>query len=259
MLRSVKELLGYKLEAADGSLGKVRDFYFDDESWTIRYLVADTRRWLSGRLVLISPGSLGYPKWASRFFPVSLTREQIESSPEISHDQPVSRQQESRLSRYYGWPIYWGAGLTYGAPPMAASALAEAVREEAGTGEEAGQEEGDRHLRSMREVTGYKIQAQDGEIGHVQDFIVDDESWILRYLAVDTRNWLPGGKKVLLSPGWAERIDWGEEKVIVDLKQDTVEQGPEYNPADPVNREVETHLYDYYGRPVYWSQDSRAG
>jgi len=259
MLRSTNELLGYKLEASDGNLGKVRDFYFDDESWTVRYLVADTRRWLPGRLVLISPSSLGHPKWAAHLFPVSLDKEQIENGPPISQDQPVSRQQESKLSRYYGWPIYWGAGLSYGAPPMAPAAIAKLAEEGAEAEEKDEQDDGDQHLRSVREVTGYKIKAQDGEIGHVEDFIVDDESWILRYLVVDTRNWLPGGKKVMLSPGWAERVDWKREKVVVDLKGDTVERGPEYNPANPVNREVETRLYDYYGRPVYWSDGRRVG
>jgi hypothetical protein len=138
---------------------------------------------------------------------------------------------------------------------MAAVALSKAAKTE----DKTYKEEGDQHLRSIREVTGYRIKARDGEIGHVEDFVVDDESWIMRYLVVDTRNWLPGGKKVLLSPGWAERIDWGREEVSVDLKRGTVEQGPEYHPADAVNREVDTRLYDYYGRPVYWKQGDRAG
>ena len=259
MLRGVKELLGYKLKAADGNLGKVRDFYFDDESWTVRYLVADTKRWLPGRLVLISPKSLGRPKWAAHLFPVSLDKKQIEHGPAISQDQPVSRQQESRLSRYYGWSIYWGASLSYGAPPMAPAALAMLDDEGAEDEKEGGQDGGDQHLRSVREVTGYKIQAKDGEIGRVEDFIVDDDNWILRYLVVNTRNWMPGGRKVVLSPGWAQRVEWESERVVLDLKRETIERAPEYNPGDPVNREVETRLYDYYGRPVYWSQDRRMG
>ncbi|MEJ2285807.1 MAG: PRC-barrel domain-containing protein [Desulfobacterales bacterium] len=107
------------------------------------------------------------------------------------------------------------------------------------------------HPRSTREVSGYLIQAADGEIGHVEDFIVDDDTWRLRYIVVDTRNWLPG-RKVLISTQWTTAIDWAEEKFWIDLSTDRIKNSPEYDPAEPINRENEAKLYDYYGRPVYW-------
>lgn len=200
MLRSSKDLRGYTLHATDGDIGTVADFYFDDARWTVRYLVADTGGWLSGRQVLISPLALGAADWQERRLHTTLTREQVEHSPGSDTDQPVSRQHESELARYYRWPYYWGAaeawgGYTYPYELMAATAAAEADRQEP----PAEEEHGDPHLQSVREVTGYRIGARDGAIGHVEDFIVDDQSWAIRYLVVDTRDWLPG-KRVLIAP-----------------------------------------------------------
>lgn len=244
MLRSMKELRGYKIRAKDGDIGKVVEFYFDDKGWTIRYLVADTGNWLPGRQVLIAPAAFhGQPDWKSETFPVILTKEMIKESPHISTDRPVSRQKELKLNRYYGWPIYWSLnpeGIPVGELPVAESGIPPTE-----------EPEGDSHLRSSREVIGYHIQAKDGEIGHVDDFIVDDENWIIRYMIVDTRNWLPG-KKVLVSPHWIEEVNWAEAKVHVDLTREKIKDSPEYDPAASVNREYEEILYDYYGRPKYW-------
>lgn len=240
MLRSIKSLRGYILRATDGDVGKVREFYFDDRFWTVRYLVADTGRWLVDRLVLLSPASLGDPDWERNLFPVNLTKDQVEKSPLISADEPVSRQMEVDLHGYYGWPPYWHAA------PYIAAAQASAQR----------REKGDPHLRSTREVIGYHIRATDGEIGHVDDFVVDDKAWAIRYMVVDTRNWLPG-KKVLVAPQWTMDVDWAGRRVNVDLTKDTIENGPEFDPSQPVNREYEVRLYDYYGRPHYWTRVQR--
>ena len=237
MLRTVKSLRGYKLHAIDGDVGKVREFYFDDHLWTVRYLVADTGNWLVDRLVLLSPASLGNPEWERQVFPVNLTMDQVEESPRISADEPVSRRMEVDLHGYYGWSPYW-----YGAAYIAA---AQAHSQE--------EDKGDPHLRSTREVIGYHIHARDGEIGHVDDFVVDDESWDVRYMVVDTRNWLPG-KKVLVAPQWAASVDWAGRQVSVDLAKDAIENGPAFDPTLPVNREYEVRLYDYYGRPHYWTR-----
>jgi hypothetical protein len=237
MLRTIKDLRGYTIRATDGDVGKVREFYFDDRFWTIRYLVADTGNWLVDRLVLLSPVSLGDPDWEERVFPVSLTREQVEGSPRISTDRPVSRQMEIDLHGYYGWPPYWHA--------PAYIAAAQTIASEERTG--------DPHLRSTREVIGYRIQATDGEMGHVDDFIVEDDIWILRYLVVGTGNWLPG-KRVLVSPGWSKEVTWAGRRVSLDLSKDAVQDSPEFDPSVPVNREYEVRLYDYYGRPHYWSR-----
>lgn len=249
MRRSLRELIGYKILAQDGEIGKVEDFYFDDRSWTIRYLVIDTGNWLFGREVLISPVSLGKPEWQKKLFPVQLTKSQIENSPGIHEDKPVSRQMELDLIQYYQWPDYWRTvGVT-----MPENAMLVARAELPKDDQEKSKEENP-HLRSVEEVSGYHIRASDGEIGHVEDYIADDESWILRYIVVDTRNWLPWGKRVLVSPSWIERVKWRERRVHVDLPVKLIEKSPEFDLSQPVNREYENRLYDYYGRPVYWDK-----
>ncbi|MEO8053096.1 MAG: PRC-barrel domain-containing protein, partial [Acidobacteriota bacterium] len=110
MLRKAKDLSGYKLAASDGEIGKVKEFYFDDQSWTVRYLVADTGGWLSGRQVLISPYALDPANEGRNVIPVDLTKHQIEKSPSLDSNKPVSRQYELEYYPYYGWPGYWGGG-----------------------------------------------------------------------------------------------------------------------------------------------------
>lgn len=247
MLRSVEDLFGYPILAADGDVGKLHDLLFDDESWVVRYLVVDTGTWLPGRKLLLSPAALREVDWQTQRAYVDLTKQQIEKSPEIDADRPVSRQQEKMLHTYYGWAPYW-VGTGMGTPPAAVT-VPPVV-----SGREAPEEksQGDPHLRSAREVTGYHIGASDGEIGHAEDFIVDDESWTVRYMVVDTRNWLPG-RKVLIAPRWIADVSWPERKVFVGMSRESVRNSPEYDPSAPVNREYEVRLYDYYGRPKYWS------
>jgi hypothetical protein len=248
MLRSAKEIIGYRLQASDGELGKVQDFLFDDQWWAVRYLVADTARWLAGRRVLIAPAALGQPDWARRHFPVSLTRGQIENCPGIEQDRPVSRQHEHELTEYYGWPRYWGAlSALEPWPAPRPIPLADAPRDDE-------KEPGDSHLRSATEVRGYRIAATDGEIGHLDDLILDDLTWWIRYVVVDTRNWLPG-RHVLVSPDWFSSISWIERTVGVDLSREKVRHSPEFRPSTPINRHLEERLYDFYGRPVYWAED----
>jgi len=248
MLRSVKEIKGYLLQAQDGEIGRCKDFLFDDERWTVRYMMADTGKWLPGREVVISPIPLGKPDWAAKVFPVELTKQQIEDCPALDTNAPVSRQYEIQHFKHYGWPYYWmGNGLwgigKYPSIPMPG------VQPEQETENDIEPEKS--HLRSVDEVTGYHIQAEDGDIGHVEDFIVDDAIWIIRYLVVDTKNWLPG-RSVLVSPEWIETISWEDKKVCVDLTKEAIQDSPAYDPSAPVNREYEIRIYDYYGRPKYW-------
>jgi hypothetical protein len=248
MLRSLKELRDYILAAKDGHIGRTRDFLFDDTAWTIRYMVADTGTWLPRKKVLISPVSLGQPDWKSHLFQVTLTKKQIEKSPPLESDAPVSQEYERRWHEYYNWSPYWYGGGIWGAGPLP-QGLIEGARPK---GDKPAVVEAPAHnLRSTTEVMGYHIQAKDGEIGHVEDFIVDDASWAIRYMAVDTRNWIPG-KKVLVAPTWITDIEWAEGKVHVDLTRKLMKNGPEYDPRTLVNREYEIRLYDYYGRPKYW-------
>jgi len=253
MLRSALRLRGYRVGAKDGEVGKVRDLFFDDNGWGVRYLVVDTRPWLGGRRVLLSPASLGRPHGEENVFRVQLTREEIETSPSVTTDQPVSRQLEKDIVDYFGWPVYWSpAAPAAGSMSRAHSPPHARQRPESEQTIPTPQElEGDPSVRSMYEVAGYRIRAEDGQIGHVEDFIVDDEAWAIRYLVVDTRNWLPGGK-VILAPDWFGRFDWHESKAYTALSKAAVKEAPGYNPSQPVNRDYEGRLHDYYGRPAYW-------
>jgi hypothetical protein len=244
MLQSAKSLYGYTIEAVDGDIGKVSEFLFDDQFWTVRYLVIKTGSWLMQRRVLIAPAALGQPAWETQRFPVALSREQIEQSPDIKTDQPVSRQQEVALHAHYGWPSYWDMAVPVGSAPIPVPPPAMEVAEI--------DAHGDPHLRSTQAVMGYYIQARDGDIGHVEDFIVADDTWSIRYMVVDTRNWWPG-KKVLISPWWITEVNWGTSRVRVHINRETIANSPPFDPATPVNRGYEERLYDYYGRPKYWS------
>ncbi len=247
MLRRAKELGGYKLGARDGDIGKVKEFYFDDRSWTVRYLVADTGGWLSGRRVLISPYALDLADEADKVIPVDLTRAQIEKGPAPETDKPVSRQYERAYYSYYGWPAYWGGPYAWGmgAYPLRGSAFWSEDPRPA--------EDEDPHLRSTEDVTGRDIQAQDGGIGHVEDFVIDYETWAIRYLIVDTKNWWPG-KKVLISTRWIDRISWEESKVFINLTRGAIREGPEYTEDTLITREYEISLHRFYDLEGYWAE-----
>ena len=247
MLRNVRGLIGYGIHATDGNIGKVYDFYFDNQSWCIRYMVVNTGGWLSGRHVHIASAVLEKPDWEKEIFPVSITKDQIMRSPDTNMNEPISRQYEHELHEYYGWPKYWEYG------PAMAEVEEEEEKEEKNTGKENVE---DPHLQSIKNVNGYHIHASDGQIGHVTDFIVDDESWNIRYIVVDTRNWLPG-KKVLVSPHWIESVSWPDSEVFVDLLREVIKSSPEFDPFAPVNRDYEHRLYDYYGRRKYWTEKVR--
>lgn len=264
-LRSVQEIYGYHIQATDGEIGTVQEFLFDDEHWAIRYLVVETGDWLHGRQVLISAAALGTAEWRDSILNVKLTRQQIKNSPDIDTDKPVSRQHELVLANYYGYSPYWGgtgiwgmgmypAGLwavnTLGMPeeqvaPNTASAIVGAAIQH----EEAQAQQGDPHLRSTREVKGYRIQTLDDHIGHVDDVIVDEETWAINAIVVDTRNWLPG-KHVLIEPRWISTISWDEHAIHVNLRTEQVKNSPEYNPAQTLNREDVERLHAHYDQPV---------
>jgi len=254
MLRNVKDLRGYAIRATDGVIGKVDDFFFDDEDWGIRYLVVDTGRWLSGRKVLISPIALGHAGWMGRQLPVALTRAQVERSPDIDTRKPVSRQHEAQYFGYYGYPYYWGgAGLWgMGAYPGELTTQGRIEEDLKAHGPHTTPTADDCHLRSSNAVTGHHITARDGDIGHLEDLLVDDHSWAIRYLIVNTSNWW-GGHRVLVPPQWIEDVSWSEAKVSVDLTRQAVKDAPLYNSAAELDRQREQAVYEHYGRPGYWT------
>jgi len=255
MHRSLKELERYTVRASDGDVGSVANFLFDDEHWTIRYLVADTGGFFEGHRVLISPVSLRAADLLTRRLDVALTRDEIKESPTIDADKPVSRQHEQDYYRYYwGNARLWGVGAYPGLlvdgrgnDPM--GDRTEALPDNPGVVATVS----DVHLRSANEVRGYHLQGTDEDIGHVDDFIVDDETWQVQYLVIDTSNWW-FGKKILLAPHWASRVSWHERKVHIDLSRGAIENSPEWNSSAVVIREYEARLYRYYGRPVYWGR-----
>ena len=224
MLQSIKDLGGYTIEALDGYIGKPYEFCFDDQAWVLRYTVVETGDWLLGHKVLISMDRLGPPEPAGRRFPVVLTWQQVQDSPGIGTDKPVYVQQKSGIYDYFGWGPEMHMSGTWLISPIAAQ-LIEAAEEKRA------QERGsyNPHLRSTREVTGYHIDATDGEIGHVEDFIVDDQTWQIGYIVIDTHNWLPG-KKVMIAPQWIVKVRWSEKKVHVALQRQTIENSPEFEP-----------------------------
>lgn len=254
MLRELNGLTGYRLHAADGEIGEVEEFYFDDQTWGLRYMVVRTGSWLAGRRVLISTAALGRPGWDSKKFPVGLTLEQVRNSPDIDTRKTVTRRHETELHEHYAWPFYWGEAF-YGGSLSGSPLFMQNVRE--GRPENpAGETEA--HLQGTAAVTGYRLHAADGPIGHVRDYIVDDETWEIRYLVVDTGVWLPG-RKVLVSPHWIEKVSWDNSEVYVDLTREAVRKSPEYDPAQPISEDYESELYDHYGRPKLWKNPAGAG
>lgn len=257
MLRNVRHLRGYAILATDGVIGEVEDLYFDDDRWAIRYLVVDTGTWLPGRKVLISPHAIGRPDWAVQQLPVSLTRAQVADSPEWNTKMPVSRQYETEYLRYFGYPHYWGGAGLWGMGAYPGSLTTEDRFEEAmhATRLSAMHTPGDSHLRSCWVLTGYHIHATDGDIGYVKDVLVEDRTWAIRYLIVDTSNWWQG-HDVLIAPQWIESVSWPDEKISVDLTRQAVRDAPPYDAAAQLDREQEQALHEHYGRTGYWSIDT---
>lgn len=249
MLTKAKTMKGYALKGLDGELGEVEDFHFDDLHWTIRYLVAETGDWLSDRKILISPYALNFVDDDKRFVSVDLTRRQIEDSPRLEGHEPVTRGYEKSYHEHFGWPGYWDGPYAWGALPYlllqagkkAYAALTPSKAE-------------DRHLRCTADTTGCVLQAIDGEIGRIEDFIIDDNSWSIRYLIVDSGPWWHG-KRLLISPKWLDRLAWNESKVFVKFSRDTIRSAPEYVEAPLVSREYENLLHSHYLRKGYWLDD----
>jgi hypothetical protein len=250
MLWDASSIHGYAVEASDGLLGTVSDLLFEDFDWTAKWLVVDTGNWLSGRTVLLPLSALGRPDVASRQFPVKLTMQQVKDSPGINTDMPVSRRMEADVYNYYGWNPYWGGGFFPISNARATPLVAPLYSSGPGTRDPSGSDTqpnaGDPHLRSIAAVTGHHIHASDGEIGHVEDFLVDDAGWIIRYFIVDTKNWWPG-EKVLISPRSVREIDWTDKKIHLDVDRQTVKAAPPFNPTVTVDGAYDEKFLTYYG------------
>jgi sporulation protein YlmC with PRC-barrel domain len=231
MLRSITQLYGNKLAASDGEIGHVKDFYFDDHNWVVRYLVVDTGSWLAGRKVLISPHAFGSLDQAGGSLWVNLTRKQIKDSPSMESHKPVSRQYEVDYYRYYGWPYYWeGAGLwgLSGFPILELPPQPLPGKPAEPIGPQL--EPADAHLRSTQAITGYHIQASDGLIGHICNFMMDDQSWAIGKLVIKTGHRF-SGKEVEIPTRQVSRISYEKSTVFVNLTSDAVQQSPAHHLA----------------------------
>ena len=250
MLDAAKDLSGYSVYATDGHVGSVSDLYFDDERWTVRYLVVKAGGLISNRKVLVSPGFVSGVDAGTMVLYTDLITERVENSPGIETARPAAAQQEADYHAYYGTDPYWSAGL---APDLTGAAYPIKPPTDAEKIEPYGNRD-DPHLRSANEVEGYHIRSMDGEIGHVEDFLMDVRTWAIRYVLVDTRNWLPG-KKVLVAASWISEIDWADAEVSVNLGSIEIKEAPAWNPAVPIDRDYEIKLHAHYGRPPYWIYD----
>jgi sporulation protein YlmC with PRC-barrel domain len=254
MLRSLKDLEGYKVGATDGDIGSVANFLMDDARWTIRYLVVTTGSFFHKRQVLITPIAFREIDHSAGRFRLSISRVKVGNSPTIDVDLPVSQQYERDYYRYYGYPYYWGYDGLWGVgadPGAMASGMFEPV---SGHRSEAA---GDRSLRSAKDVTGYHIQATDGSIGHVKDFVVDDETWEVRYLVVATSNWW-SGKSVLVAPDWATHVSWLDRTIYLGTTRDAIKSSPEWTGASPVEQAYVERLNLHHAGGPGWAGRERS-
>ncbi len=244
MLQSAEELRGTRLQAMDDEIGPLEDLYFDDFEWKVRYLVANTGSWLSGRRILLSPLALTGAPDTNSHIQMNLTSKQIEASPPIDSAEPVSKQKEIELHNYYGWNYY---GFGPGVAGMYSRGARLEPRQDDVTENKL---PGDPHLRSIKHVAGYKIRATDDDLGHVEDFIVDDTTWEVRYMVVDTAPlWF--GKKVLISPLWVQEVDWSGRAVEVSLSADDIETSPEWDGSTPIDPDYDDKLFVHYSKTTY--------
>ncbi|MGH9717082.1 MAG: PRC-barrel domain-containing protein [Candidatus Acidiferrales bacterium] len=223
-LRRIKDMREYTIDAADTDIGRVRGLFFDDLTWTIRYIVVAASTVLSGKELLLSTAALKKRAWSPLHIRVNLNWKQVESAPGVDLRQPISRKGEIEQHNHYGWPHYWEG--------------------EDGQNSEA-------HLRNSEEVSGYKVTARDGEIGRVDDFLFDDKSWKIRWAIINTDGWW-SGKRVLMSPRWIREVNWRDRRIHVGLSREQVKKSPEWNPEKPVSRKYELELHKHYQLPPYW-------
>ena len=257
MLRTLKDLTDFAVDASDGRVGALKDLLFDDQAWAVRFLVVKSDEWLAGRTVLVSPIAVGHPDPGGRALAAAVTREQVRRSPDVDAEKPVSRQHEVENYGYYGYPFYWGGTGMWGncARPAAMLAmLGGEASEELTEGQQrfvAAQAEfhrqrgDDPHLRSCRTVVGYHIEAKDGRLGHVEGFVVDDETWAVRYLIVDTSDWWLG-HQVLIAPEWIVDVNWLEATVLLELTRQAVKDAPPYDGHTMPDEDHERALHAHH-------------
>lgn len=254
MFQSAKKLTGHTIKALDGEIGAVDQLFFDDQSWAIRYLVVTIGSLLIHRKVLISPAALD--GMSDHELIVNATIDQIRNSPDIDTEKPISRQKEEELHDYYTWSYYWGYPLYYNSLgtelyPNIQYTDAFIYKENNKGAVENSHDRPENHLRSNREVTGYGVGTKNGEFGYVDDFLIDTKVWVVRYLVLNTGDFLPG-RKVIVAAHWVKEISWDNRSVSFDLNIDTLRNGPAYDSSILLTRDFERRVYEYYEKNPYW-------
>lgn len=251
-MKNLSDVESYKVVASDGDVGSVVGFLLDDERWTVRYLVVETGGFVGGRRLLVSPiGFRKRPNPHGRFH-LGMTIDKVQKSPSIDLTQPISRKQEREFNDYNRYPPYWGLKGLWGA-----GAHPSALVMRQGSSETLGDTNAamECRLRSDKDLRGLEVQGRDGEIGRISDFIIDAETWEVRYWVVATGSWWPE-HRVLIAPQWATLTSATEQSLHVDISRESFMTGPAWNPAVPIGREYETRLYGHYARPVYWDTEN---
>ncbi len=230
MLRPARDWIGLPVLATDGEMGVVKDIYFDRVSWELRYCLVEIGGWIERRRVLLVPESLTLDIVQS-CLQTTLTRAQVANSPAASSDMPVVRQYEKRLHGYYGWTPYWNRQRTARhslfaqvVPPSAFEQARLAIDERI---EEKLRENADPHLHSLQEVKGYSIRATDGELGSLEDLILDAETHTITHLVIDTIKWWPS-KSVVLPINGILTISWEDRCIDVKNSREEVKNSAEF-------------------------------
>ncbi|WP_339771034.1 PRC-barrel domain containing protein [uncultured Paraglaciecola sp.] len=228
MFTGLRDIQRFTIAATDGDIGVIKDFLFDDRAWTIRYMYVDTHKWLPlGEKVLISPISLREIDTDDEKIHVALSKQQIKDSPSIDEEKTVSREYEEILFSYLGYGYYWTGPGAWGEYANPTSLVNQHAFEQANTDLVEHNKSHANHLRSIDELQGYDVIAGGQTVGHIHDLILDTENWEIPFIIIDTDNWLPGGKKLLLAPKHIDDINWLEQRVHCTLPSTDIEHCPE--------------------------------
>jgi hypothetical protein len=249
MKRSLKEFTGYTINTKGGGKGNVKDFLFDEDRWMVRYLGADLGLIFSGKTVLIPKRFVKKPNWLNQSFTVDVDKIDAENFPELSEKLPISRKYEQEINKHFKTTDYWTDAYNYIAP-VGAPGITYPPRPIRVPSIRVNEKKLNTNLRSFEEIKGYHIHALDGKIGHIVDIIVDDTDWQIVYLVIDTSNWLPWSKKVLIGAHMLDEISYEQNEIKINLRINAIKSAPEFDSSEPINEEYEKRLYDYYGRPL---------
>lgn len=228
MLVNANDVLGYRIGVDGAPAAVLRDLLIGQDSATVRYLVTDSEAWLATSSVLLAPGVVVGIDRDQQMLQTGLDRALLDRAPGLPRGTPPGREHERRLHDHFGWTPYWDSA-----------------------GDDPAGGDRDEQLLSARHLIGFYAQAVDGAVGHVEDLIVDLQAWQVRYLEIDTRNWVPG-RRVLVAPGWLHAIDRPNRTVALDLSRELVRSSPPYDRKAPLDRSLEENLYRHYGRTGYW-------